>query len=74
MIEHDVVGQTARFERYVADKVYAVASGMKLDPDRNMRFGEIVDELYKNPFKAKEEKMSAKDIIDYYMERLSEVC
>lgn len=73
-MQHEVMGQHARFERFIADKIFCIAAGRKIDDKRSKPFSELVDEIYANPFeKAKQTKeMSAEEIKAYIVERLED--
>lgn len=50
LLQRDVFGQRARWERYTANLLYVIASGQKIDENRAPQFGELLDEVYANPF------------------------
>ena len=61
-----MLSQEARFERFAADMLFAIASGIKIDKDKSPRFGQQVDEIYANPFTRKQnEQMTAAEIKEY---------
>ena len=72
MIQHDVAGHTARFERFAADLLYIIASGKHIDDLRTRKFGEQIEELYRNPFAKKNRLNSADDVKKYILHRLEE--
>ena len=50
LLQRDVFGQRARWERYTANLLYVIASGQKIDANMATQFGELLDEVYANPF------------------------
>lgn len=50
LLEHDVFGQTARFERFTADLLFKIAAGIRIDPDKSSDFRHHVQEAFRNPF------------------------
>lgn len=72
LLEHEVVGQRARFERYAADMLFMLASGQRVDAEKTPRFVTIVDEIYRNPFVRREKPMSAEDIRKYTLRKVRE--
>ena len=73
LLEHDVLGQRARFERFAADMLYILAAGEHIDANRAERFSVQVDRIYASPFaKAgkQENEMSAEEIRQYIIKRL----
>lgn len=67
-----MVGQRARFERYAAEMLFRIASGQHIDAEKSPRFGQIVDEVYQNPFVKREKPMSAEDIRKYTLRKVRE--
>lgn len=68
LIEHDANGHAARFERFVASMLHVIASGEKIDKARTPTYGQILEELYENPFKRKKKRKqpeTAAEIKDY---------
>lgn len=72
LLEHEALGHRARFERYAADLLYAIAAGKKIDTDRFERFGAQVDKVYANPFEAKEKPMTAAEVKQHICERIDD--
>lgn len=70
LLEHDVIGQRARFERFAAEMLYMIAAGARIDTNRVDRFGIQLDEIYRNPFEKKEQPMTAEEIKRYIIKRL----
>lgn len=50
------MGAHARAERFVANMVYRIAAGQRIDPDATPMFGEQLDEVYANPFERLKKK------------------
>lgn len=74
LVEHEALGQRARFERYAASMLYAIAAGIKIDTDRVERFGAQVDKVYANPFVTKkQEPRTAAEIKAHLIERIDEL-
>ena len=72
-MQHEMLGPRARFERYAADMLYWIAAGKHIDPDRSPRFSDLIDDVYRNPFKKKKtEKMTAEDIKQHLLQRIRE--
>lgn len=71
------MNQQARFERYAADMLFAIASGIKIDAEKSPRFREQIDEMYANPFEAKRAKQSqpktAEEIKQYIRGKIREL-
>ena len=70
LLEHDVLGQRGRFERFAAEMLYIMAAGAHIDTNRVERFGVQLDEIYRNPFEKKEQPMTAAEIKRYIIKRL----
>ena len=71
LINYELLGQTARYERYTANLAYVMACGEKIDKDRSESFGKQVDEIYKNPFQ-KQGPQTREEIEQYLLKRLTE--
>ena len=56
LLEHNAMSQHARFERFAASMLYAIAAGVKIDTDKTEPFSHMVNDLYKNPFEEKQKK------------------
>ena len=67
-----MIGQTARFERYITNLLYVVAAGRRIDPDIVEPFIHQVEDVYRNPFKEPEKPMTAEEIKQYILRRLQE--
>ena len=67
------MGQKARFERYAAEMMYVLASGQHIDPERSPRFGQILETVYTNPFEKAKKKMTAEEIRQYTIKRITEL-
>ena len=50
------MSQQARFERFAASMLYAIAAGSKIDTDKTEPFSRQVNDLYRNPFEEKQQK------------------
>lgn len=63
------MNQQARFERFAADMLFSIASGIKIDAEKSPRFRVQIDEIYANPFEKKKAKntkpMTADEIKQY---------
>lgn len=71
ILEHEALGQRARFERYAADMLFAIASGTKIDAERSPRFTFHVEEVWKNPFEKKtDEPMTAEEIKAHILQKI----
>ena len=66
-----MLSQQARFERFIAEMAWVIASGQHIDPSRVERFSAQVEEVYKNPF-IKQNKMTAEAIKERLVKRLLE--
>lgn len=64
LVEYETGGQTARFERFMADLMFYVAGGQHIDTERSGRFTDQLDRLYSNPF-AKKMPTGVEEIKDY---------
>lgn len=73
ILEHEVLGQRSRFERYAAEMIYVMASGQHIDPERSPKFGEILERIYTNPFEKAKKKMTAEEIRQYTIKRITEL-
>ena len=71
ILAHEMAGQTARFERFVANMLYVIAKGHRIDPEQVEPFGVQLDEIYKNPFRKPENEMTAEEIKQHVLERLN---
>ena len=75
LLEREMLGQEARYERFMAQMVYILAAGRKIDMERTESFGAQVDQAFKNPFSAKREKempRTAAEIKQYVLKLLEE--
>lgn len=70
LLEHEALGQTARFERFVARLLFTIAAGEHIDKDRSEQFSAQVDAVYANPFKEAEKEMTAEEIKGYVVHKL----
>ena len=66
------MGQTARFERYMADLMHFVASGRKIDPEKSPKFITQIEKMYRNPFEKKDLR-SADEIKAHIIGRIKEL-
>lgn len=58
----------------MAEMVYVIASGEKIDMDRTKRFGVQLDEVYANPFEKKQQKpTSAAEIKNYMLDKIAKL-
>ena len=73
ILEHEILGQRARFERYMAEMAFHVAAGSHIDPERSPRFGEQIEKIYSNPFHTAEEKMTAEDIRQRTLDKINKL-
>ena len=72
-MEHEVYGQTARFQRYAASMLYAIAGGQKIDMNRTEPFGRQIEDIYRNPFRRRGVGLQTrKEIEEYIIRRLTE--
>jgi len=63
------MGQTARWQRFCADMLYAIAAGRHIDTDRTPKFWPQVDEVYRNPFrKEKQQPKTAEEIKEHMLQ------
>lgn len=66
-----MLGQTARAERYIANLLFTIAAGERIDKDRSERFSAQAEAAYANPFnKTAEKEMTAEEIRQHVMNRL----
>ena len=73
LMVHEVYGQTARFQRYAASMLYAIAGGQKIDMNRTEPFGRQIDDIYRNPFQRRGVGLQTrKEIEEYIIRRLTE--
>jgi len=73
LMAHEVYGQTARFQRYAASMLYAIAGGRKIDLDRTEPFGRQIEDIYRNPFPRRASgPQTRKEIEEYIIRRLTE--
>ena len=71
LIQYEVMGQRARFERFSADMLFVIASGERIDKDRAPHFADILEKTYANPFEKKQNQpMTAAEIKQYILEKL----
>lgn len=74
LLEHETMGQRARFERFAADMLYTIAAGAKVDTNRVTRFGVQLEEVYRNPFRKKAPELkTAAEIIQHVCDRIDEL-
>ena len=64
------MGQRARYERYVADLLYVLASGQHIDEVRTERFSKQIEEIHRNPFEKRESVSTAEQIKNHVLELL----
>lgn len=68
------MGQTSRWQRFTAELLYVMASGKRIDENKTERFGEILKEVYSDPFKKKtRQPETAQEIISYISGRVKEL-
>lgn len=70
------MNQQARFERFAASMMYALAAGIRIDTDKTEPFSRQVNELYKNPFEEKKQKNqpeTAAEIRAHILSRIREL-
>lgn len=68
-----MLGQTARFERFISRMMFILASGQHIDPDKTEDFSGQVEAAYKNPFEVMQTKRQPKtteEIKQYILCRL----
>ncbi len=68
LVQYEALGQRARFERYVADMLYTIASGAKLDTQQTQRFSSIAESIFENPFarrKRRRQPKTAEEVKQY---------
>lgn len=70
LIEHETMGQQARFERFVAEMAHILASGQHIDPDRSEKFSTQLDKVYENPFEKPKKAMSSSEIKNYVLDKI----
>ena len=72
LLQHNVLGQTARFERFAAGLLFKLAAGQKIDPEKSEPFSAQVETIYSNPFEEqkKAEPMTAAEIKSYLLEKM----
>ena len=73
ILEHESLGQTARFERFAAGLLHLIAAGQKIDPDKTPKFSAQVDEVYRNPFIQEEKPMTADEIKQHIVDVIHEL-
>ena len=73
ILEHEVLGQTARYERFMADLMFFVASGKHIDPEKSPRFAEQVEKVYSNSFKKPQKPRTAAEVKEYILSRIREL-
>lgn len=71
---HEAYGPRARFEHFAADMLYAIAAKGTIDTDKTRRFGELLEDVYRNPFEKRKadpkRDMSASEIKDYLVQKI----
>lgn len=68
------MGPEARWRRYAADLLHIIASGKQIDMERTPRYGEILAEIYHDPFEKKvKAPETAAEITSYIVGRLEEI-
>ena len=74
ILAHEANGPGARFQRYMADMAYVIATGQKADEDKTPRFADIVEKIYKNPFEKQEKKpRTAAEIKQHIIDKIDEL-
>ena len=73
ILHHETFGQRARYERFIADLLFVMASGNHIDESKSKRFGDIVDQVYKNPYAKAPKEMTAEEIKQYIVQRLEDL-
>lgn len=68
-----MLGQTARYERFMADLMFFVASGKHIDPEKSPRFAEQVEKVYRNPFKKPQKPRTAAEVKEHILTRIREL-
>lgn len=73
LMTHEVFGQTARFQRFAASMLFAIAGGQKIDLDRSEPFSRQIEDIYRNPFQRRAAgPQTRKEIEEYIIRRLTE--
>ena len=73
ILHHMVHGEQARFQRFVADKLFWIAAGKKIDANKSERFGRQLEDIYRNPFKPRPAgPQTRQEIEQYIIKRLTE--
>ena len=73
LIDREILGQQARYERFMANMLFILASGKHIDMDQSPDFKYQVDEAFKNPFvERKQAPQTAEEIKQYILQRLGE--
>ena len=73
LLAHMAYGQTARFERFAASMLYAIAAGRKIDTAKSEPFSKQVEEIFRNPFRQRPAgPQTRKEIEEYIIKRLTE--
>lgn len=68
------MGPEARWRRFTADLLHILAAGQHIDPERTPKYGEILNEIYHNPFEKKlPQPETAEEIKAYIVGRLEEL-
>lgn len=72
ILRHHTFGQTARFERYTADLLWFIAAGKRIDPDRTVRFRDLVDRVFTPPEK-EEKPMTAAEVKAHIVSKIDDL-
>ena len=70
ILAHEAMGPEARWRRHTAELLHILASGRRIDPDRTQTYGEILKEIYADPFRKTEQPQTAAEIIGYIGKKL----
>lgn len=74
ILERETLGLHARFERFAAKMLYAIAAGWKIDTERVPQFCEEIEKLYVNPFEKRvPQPQTAAEIKEYVLNRVEEL-
>lgn len=70
LLEREALSQHSRYERFMAQMVYVLAGGKKIDMDVVQGFSGQIEEIYENPFKKKPQPMTAEEIKNHVLRLL----
>lgn len=73
LLQHNALGQTARFERFAADMLWFIAAGRNIDMDKTPKFRDQVERVYSSRYRTEPKQMTAAEIKQHILDRIDDL-